>query len=198
MPKALTANQGLYHIQDVLASKHNTKIVHHPLDLGVVYDSITRRRQPFFSAIQDLVKRSSDYSNLVILFDVAYDVPGQPTIRHSVCAVVKYDPVEVDIFDSNGLESNPNVKWTFQLSEILLHLSENITMKPNKTIIYDRFINSNSVCDNWVHFFLCKRVRDGLSQQSMDDMLESISELHSDEITAFADEITEEIMCRTI
>lgn len=203
-PKALTPDKGLYDIQNCLINKFNSRVVHHPLDIGVVYASLKRKRQPFFKSIMDLVKNNSNYSYLIILLDVSYDVPKQPLIRHSVVVIVKYSIArgnhEIDIFDSNGLESDLDLVgiWTFRLSEVLLYLKEKLKTYTNNIVIYDRFININSICDNWVHLFMHQRICNGMSQLCIDAFLENISNLEINELTSFANQITNEIINKNI
>ena len=111
---------------------------------------------------------------------------------------------QLDIFDPNGIENDPAAwqTWTFKLSEILIHLKQTLQIKfnipANNSIIYNRLVNIDSVCDNWVHFYLCRRIRDNYTQRDIDCVLGNYAGLSTPDITDIAYEITFDILNKTI
>ena len=179
-PVALTANQGLHKIQEFLHSKHGMKFLHHQLDIETVYNSLDRKRRPFFTAVEKLI-----LPNTVILFDVT----GKPNIRHAICMLCS--PNAVEIFDPNGTSGGEGADiptWIDKLSHIVEELCS-LSCLP--TYAYDFNVNPNSVCDNWVHWFLYQRIHIGLSQLKISALLDHYDRLDKDELTAVACEITD-------
>ena len=204
-PKPLKPTEGLYIIQDSIEKKYDTKFVQVKLDIATVYKELVRNRKPFFNhIISEIDNYKNNYNKVVLLFCVLYDIPGQPNIRHSVCIMFDTFKRELDIFDPNGIEIDPATwqSWTFKLSEILIHIKHELQIRysipNNKTIIYNRLVNIDSVCDNWVHFYLCRRIRDKCTQCDIDCILGNYAGLSAPDITNIACEITFDIVNKTI
>lgn len=204
-PKALKPTEGLYTIQESIENYYYTKFVQVKLDIATVYNELIRNRKPFFNyVINEIDNYKNNYKKVVLLFCVLYDVPGHQNIRHSICLMLDTLNNQLDIFDPNGIENDPAAwqTWTFKLSEILIHLKQTLQIKfnipANNSIIYNRLVNIDSVCDNWVHFYLCRRIRDNYTQRDIDCVLGNYAGLSTPDITDIAYEITFDILNKTI